>query len=49
MSAKGDYQNLGIKTESGFIIPIRPVVKKHYYSLVAQATQVTVDYKKKGE
>jgi hypothetical protein len=43
------YINLGIQLESGFILPIRPVVSKHYYQLIELAQLVKIDYNKKGE
>jgi hypothetical protein len=43
------YTNLGIQLDNGFVLPIRPVVSKHYYQLVELAEQVKIEYKKKGE
>jgi hypothetical protein len=43
------YVNLGIKLASGFIVPIRNVVPKHYYQLVENATEIKIEYKAKGD
>lgn len=43
------YVNLGIKLASGFVVPIRNIVSKHYYQLVEQATEIKIEYNKKGE
>jgi hypothetical protein len=43
------YVNLGIKLASGFVVPIRNIVPKHYYQLVENATEIKIEYKKKGE
>jgi hypothetical protein len=46
-SRDGKYQNLGVKTASGYIIPIKPVVSKHYYNLLDLANEVVIEYKEK--
>jgi hypothetical protein len=46
-SRDGQYLNLGIKTASGYIIPIRPVVSKHYYNLLDLAKEEVIKYKDK--
>jgi hypothetical protein len=46
-SRDGKYQNLGVKTASGYIIPIKPVVSKHYYNLLDLASEVVIEYKEK--
>jgi hypothetical protein len=43
------YNNLGIQLDSGFVIPIRTIVKKHYYQLLQVSEDVKIEYKKKGE
>jgi hypothetical protein len=48
-SQDGKYVNLGIKLQSGFVVPIRNIVPKHYYQLVENATEIKIEYKKKGE
>jgi len=44
-SKDGKYDNFGIKTASGFIIPIKPLIAKHYYSLLDIASEINVEYK----
>lgn len=46
-SRDGKYTNIGIKSASGYIIPIKPVVIKHYYNLLDLATEVVIEYKEK--
>jgi hypothetical protein len=48
-SKDGKYTNLGVQLESGFVLPIRPIVNKHYYQLLKVSSEVVVEYKKKGE
>jgi hypothetical protein len=48
-SKDGKYVNIGYQLESGFVLPIRAVVSKHYYQLLDLAKEITIDYKKKGE
>lgn len=48
-SQDGKYTNLGVQLESGFVLPIRPVVNKHYYQLLKVSQEVKIEYKKKGE
>jgi hypothetical protein len=48
-SRDGKYVNLGIRLSNGFIIPIRSVVKKHYYQLRDKALEVKIETQKKGE
>ena len=48
-SKDGKYVNLGYQLASGFVLPIRPVVSKHYYQLLDLSKEVVIEYKKKGE
>jgi hypothetical protein len=45
-SKDGKYVNLGYQLDTGFILPIRPVVAKHYYQLLELSQEVTIEYKK---
>ena len=47
-SLDGKYENVGLQSESGFIIPIKTIVGRHYYQLLEKATEVKLEYKKKG-
>jgi hypothetical protein len=46
-SRDGQYMNIGIKTASGYIIPIKVVVSKHYYNLLDLAKEEVIQYKEK--
>jgi|LakMenE18May11ns_1017448.scaffolds.fasta_scaffold6363970_1 hypothetical protein len=43
------YINIGIRLSNGYVIPVRLLNGKHYYQLKDLATQVVLNYTKKGE
>jgi hypothetical protein len=40
------YTNIGIQLESGFVLPIKAVVSKHYYQILELAQEIKIEYKK---
>lgn len=48
-SRDGKYVNFGLKLENGFIVPLRPIVNRHYYLLLENSQEVKIEYKERKE
>lgn len=49
VSRDGKYVNFGLKLDNGFIVPLRPILKRHYYLLNDNSQLVEIEYKERKE